>query len=92
MPISDHSAVVVRGPAEASISSTTLSAYWAGASVATVAAPHLHCPTAISKIPRNNNPCCAAKSSFAIHAVEVDLNPQPSPQKELAHATCYLNS
>ena len=51
------------------MSSTTLSAPWAGATVATVMPPLLHCPIATPGFPRGNNQCSTAESIQAAHAV-----------------------
>jgi len=57
------------GPPEISLSGTTSSAPWAGATVATVMPPLLHCPIATPGSPRGNNQCSTAESIQAAHAV-----------------------
>ena len=57
------------GPPEISLSGTTSSAPWAGATVATVMPQLLHCPIATPGSPRGNNQCSMAESIQAAHAV-----------------------
>ena len=57
------------GPPESSLSDMALSAPWAGATVATVMPPLLHCPIATPGSPRGKNQCSTAESNESAHAV-----------------------